>query len=138
MAAPDKGKGGFLFRGCRAFEIDDELLERGGCERCVGLATSDRLSAFKEAARDGSAGGIVLLKIRVDELLAMAPDLTWCAVFPKQTELYNNIYEYAYPPFTHYRPVVQPGQKPLEEKKMGPNGQQVAVTILEVVPCLPY
>ena len=80
----------------------------------------------------------MLLKVRADELMALPPDLTWCSAFPKQTELYNNIYEYAFPPFTHFRPVVMPGQKPIEEKKMGPAGKQVTVTILEMVASLPY
>ena len=139
---PDKGKG-FLFRGARTLSSDsllDELLERGACERAVVSVTSDRLSAFKDVAKDGkqNTDAVVLLKLRVDDLHAMAPDLTWCSAFPRQTEMYNNIYEYALPPFTHLRPVLPPGQRPTEEKKMGPNGKQIAVTIVECVASLPY
>ena len=52
-------------------------------------------------------------------------------------ELYNNIYEFAYPPGTHLRPLVQPGQRPAVEMKKGPRGKEVAVTIIEVVPSPP-
>ena len=136
-ALPDGGRGGFLFRGARDFELTDELLERGGCERGFVSLLSDRLSAFKQAAR-GGARSLVLFKVRADNLHYLPVDVHWCSVFPRQTEFNVPIREYVLPPWTHLRPIVSLAQpRPLEETKKGPGGAEIVVRTLEVEPTWP-
>ena len=61
---PDKGKGGLLYRGLRAFEVGDDFLERGGVELGFGCVTNERAAALTDAMR-GGADAVVLLKLRV-------------------------------------------------------------------------
>ena len=136
---PFKGKGGHLFRGMRDLDVSEEFIERGGCERGLISALSDRANAVRDAARLDEAPSIVLLKIKADDLANAAPDLSWCSCIDLGEAGLSRlpITEHVYPPLTHMRPLLSGYSKKIVEETKKVDGRDVLVRILEVECVMP-
>ena len=81
------------WRGLRGLRVTGSFLEKGGTELAPMSTTTD----IRVAARYALSSDSVLLRLKIDSVLARGADLRWLSAFPDEAEV-------LYPPLTFLEP----------------------------------
>ena len=82
-----------VWRGLRGLKVTGSFIEQGGTELAPMSTTTD----IRVAAQYALSSESVLLRLKIDSVLARGADLQWLSAFPNEAEV-------LYPPLTFLQP----------------------------------